>query len=169
MPNFSNIPAPRTARAGRRLSATAVRGVFRSVYGARGGDPNTIVEVRPDGLRVKSRAVAADRSVFRIKAVGTTTVTIAGGPVLGFNDYVAIADTEVTVIGNLETPAYIYAAGELRPSTTGAIVTTAVTTFPVHTGNQWVRPLWKVCLVNGRVRILEDLRLVIDLKTWAGP
>ena len=108
-------------------------------------------------------------AVYDIKSVSGNKVTVYGGPVLGFNDDLTIQDTEVTVIGNLEAPSYIFATGVVRPNVTGIIETDAVTDRPKHTGNAWVKLLWKVCLVNGRARVLQDLRHTIDLKSWEGP
>ena len=123
----------------------------------------------PRPVRPEIGSSGSDRSLFRVLSTNGNKLTISGGYVLGFNTSIELATTEVTVIGNAESPSYIYASGVISPSLSGEIVSTAVTTFPVHTANSWVRPLWKVCLINGVASVLSDLRNVIDLKTWAGP
>jgi hypothetical protein len=149
-------------RPGVRVSAGAVNDLFDIVHGARGGDGNTLVELRHGGMRITSRPSSSLPRPFGISKLNISagTVTVRRGIVKHGQTTIIIDSADVAIAGGTKAaPTYAYAAYDVN-ARSGAIQTATVATMPDSTGGASpvvAIPLFSAYLVRDVIVIAEIL------------
>lgn len=174
MPNaISQIGRGQPLQAGRSISRRDYNATRAAVRGAR-GENGVRVELRREGMVISSTGTASGLNLakfdFGWKSTSGQTVTIARGLVIGFLGTAWAAEQVVSVGGTEEDPHVILAEGSVASLSAATLAASVpLSEYAGHIGLRWSWPLYSVCLIRGRPRLLAIHHVgLINLKSWHG-
>jgi len=109
---------------------------------------------------------------FRWGAVSGAKVTIGAGVILAIGGYYKTPAVTVSCGGTRDLPHLIILEGDPQDATSFAVSAVSVEedSFTGHTATRYRRPLYRVCLIAGRVVWLPpSMNGLIDLTAWFAP